>query len=445
MANIVISGDTSGSVTLSAPAVSGTTVLTLPTTSGTLVVTGGAQTIEFADGTVSAPSITNSGDTNTGIYFPAADTIAFTEGGVESMRVDSVGFVGIGTNSPATKLHVNTTTGGVQVRATSDTDVSFSATATAADSTAFMTIINDARQWTMRVNGAESDQFQVRDSTAGATRMVIDSSGNVGIGTTSVSSTSGFTKIVQIFDATSSTLVTSGGGVTAEFACSSGGGWLSANGANPMRFATDGSERMRITSSGNLLVGSTSATAMSSLVAAGQAVQFGTRTFIGSNSGGDSGLGGLAGSNETILYVDATRSATFTTSGITLVQSLAQKSTGTAWTNPSDIRLKDEIQDYEKGLPELMQVQVKTWKYNGKGNTVEGSQGLGVIADEVMQVLPDSVSSFKAKLNSDDADLTDIKNFDATEITWLLVNAVKEQQAIITQLQADVAALKGAK
>ena len=40
MANIVISGDTSGSVTLSAPAVSGTTVLTLPTTSGTLTIGG---------------------------------------------------------------------------------------------------------------------------------------------------------------------------------------------------------------------------------------------------------------------------------------------------------------------------------------------------------------------------------------------------------------------
>lgn len=42
----------------------------------------------FSAGTVSAPSITTSGDTNTGIFFPAADTIAFTEGGVESMRID---------------------------------------------------------------------------------------------------------------------------------------------------------------------------------------------------------------------------------------------------------------------------------------------------------------------------------------------------------------------
>jgi hypothetical protein len=42
-------------------------------------------------GTVSLPAITTSGDTNTGIFFPAADTIAFSEGGVESMRLDSIG------------------------------------------------------------------------------------------------------------------------------------------------------------------------------------------------------------------------------------------------------------------------------------------------------------------------------------------------------------------
>jgi hypothetical protein len=100
MASIVVAGDTSGTVTLAAPAVSGTTTLTLPTTSGTIVTTSGSQTIEFADGSASTPSITNSGDTNTGMFFPAADTIAFAEGGAEAMRLDSAGNVGIGTTSP---------------------------------------------------------------------------------------------------------------------------------------------------------------------------------------------------------------------------------------------------------------------------------------------------------------------------------------------------------
>jgi hypothetical protein len=50
-------------------------------------------TINFADGSASTPSITNDGDTNTGIFFPDADTIAFAEGGTEAMRINASGGV----------------------------------------------------------------------------------------------------------------------------------------------------------------------------------------------------------------------------------------------------------------------------------------------------------------------------------------------------------------
>jgi hypothetical protein len=61
-------------------------------------------TINFADGSASTPSITNDGDTNTGMFFPAADTIAFAEGGVEQMRLTSAGDLQMnsGYGSPAT-------------------------------------------------------------------------------------------------------------------------------------------------------------------------------------------------------------------------------------------------------------------------------------------------------------------------------------------------------
>ena len=57
--------------------------------------------VNFADGSAASPSITNDGDTNTGIFFPAADTIAFSEAGVESMRIDSSGNLGIGVTPSA--------------------------------------------------------------------------------------------------------------------------------------------------------------------------------------------------------------------------------------------------------------------------------------------------------------------------------------------------------
>jgi hypothetical protein len=62
-------------------------------------LTGVAGTSVFAAGSAAAPSISPTGDSNTGIFFPAADTIAFAEGGAEAMRVDSSGRLLVGTST----------------------------------------------------------------------------------------------------------------------------------------------------------------------------------------------------------------------------------------------------------------------------------------------------------------------------------------------------------
>jgi hypothetical protein len=69
------------------------------------LILSGTDGLSDIDGSAATPAIRGT-DTNTGIFFPAADTIAFAEGGVESMRIDSSGNVGIGTTSPSAKLHV---------------------------------------------------------------------------------------------------------------------------------------------------------------------------------------------------------------------------------------------------------------------------------------------------------------------------------------------------
>ncbi len=85
-----------------------TGTLALQTNGNTAITISSGQQIQVsAGGSASAPVISKLDDTNTGMFFPAADTIAFSEGGVEAMRLDSSGNVGIGTSSPSSKLGVN--------------------------------------------------------------------------------------------------------------------------------------------------------------------------------------------------------------------------------------------------------------------------------------------------------------------------------------------------
>ena len=72
----------------------GTTTSTAATiTTGTIPTLVSTTSITSGTGSASTPAIRPTGDTNTGLFFPAADTIAFSEGGTESMRIDSSGNV----------------------------------------------------------------------------------------------------------------------------------------------------------------------------------------------------------------------------------------------------------------------------------------------------------------------------------------------------------------
>jgi hypothetical protein len=96
----------------------GTASININGTVGATTATTGAFTTlsatgvsTFSAGTLSLPAITTTGDTNTGIFFPAADTVATTVGGVEGTRLTSAGRFGIGTSSPFGILHTNETNG----------------------------------------------------------------------------------------------------------------------------------------------------------------------------------------------------------------------------------------------------------------------------------------------------------------------------------------------
>ena len=111
-----------GTVSITDSGASFSGVVTATSFSGNLTgnATGlsGSPTLSIGAGSTSAPSLSPSGDSNTGIFFPSADTIAFGEGGVEALRIDSSGRVGVGTNDPGAKLTVFDS-GTSQIRVTS--------------------------------------------------------------------------------------------------------------------------------------------------------------------------------------------------------------------------------------------------------------------------------------------------------------------------------------
>ena len=115
--------------------------------------------------------------------------------------------------------------------------------------------------------------------------------------------------------------------------------------------------------------------------------------------------------------------------------SAAKPSTNT-WTISSDIRVKENINPYTKGLDVLMNINPVTYDYNGKAGFSKILGNIGIIAQDVLEILPESISTYKAKLNEEDLEETELYNFNSHALTYVLINAVKEQQELITSLQS---------
>jgi hypothetical protein len=213
-------------------------------------------TTVFPAGAVGTPSITTAGDTNTGIYFPAADTIGFVEGGAEAMRIDSSGNVGIGTSSPAYKLHVVNTSGTTAAfRASTAAGSQIIAGNTAGDLSLQVVASGDSLIY------SDTSKYLAFGTNGGTERMRLDSSGNLGIGTTSpaqkleVNITSGSYQI-RLGSGTTSALY------TYDIGRSSADGYFrfygNQTGANGYIFGGIDGERARIDTIGNVGIGTSS-------------------------------------------------------------------------------------------------------------------------------------------------------------------------------------------
>ena len=164
------------------------------------VVIDGTNGVSGVDGTASNPALEGT-DSNTGIFFPAADTIAFAEGGAEVARFDSAGNFGIGTSSPAAKLDVNgveialkvvANNGGIKlVSSENSTNTGYAAFFNGTSRVGYIGYADTTYGLTLATDAGSS--MPLRFVVNGTEEARIDSSGNLLVGTTTVAGSNLFT------------------------------------------------------------------------------------------------------------------------------------------------------------------------------------------------------------------------------------------------------------
>jgi hypothetical protein len=190
-------------------------------------------------------------------------------------------------------------------------------------------------------------------------------------------------------------------------------------GVPTMVFQTAGTERARIDSSGNFTVGAAAAATNRSININGVANKAGRIDF--QESGASKWLVGNGAASENGVFEVYSNT---TGNGVQLGRS------ATSWSAGSDERMKDIIEPITNATNKVSTLRAVIGKY--KTDEV-GTRRSFLIAQDLQKVLPEAVDDINPEKLA----------VRYTEVIPLLVAAIKEQQVIITQLQADVAALKG--
>jgi hypothetical protein len=114
----------------------------------------------------------------------------------------------------------------------------------------------------------------------------------------------------------------------------------------------------------------------------------------------------------------------------------ASKTGGGSWSTFSDKRMKKNIMQFADGLDVINQVNPVTFQYNGAGGYKEdGKQYVGVIAQDMQKIAPYMIEIKDKKLYESDKSTTALLMYDPSALTYILVNAVKEQQKMIEALE----------
>jgi hypothetical protein len=114
-----------------------------------------------------------------------------------------------------------------------------------------------------------------------------------------------------------------------------------------------------------------------------------------------------------------------------------QGNNSASWSTTSDQRLKKNIVDNNIGLDKILEIQVRNFEYKTsdevtelpKEQTVQKSGlQLGVIAQEIQKIFPECVKQ----------ESTGVLSVDPSNLTWYLINAVKELKAEVDSLKQQL-------
>jgi hypothetical protein len=338
------------------------------------ITLNGTTGITDVNGTAAAPAITGT-DTDSGVYF-GTNIVALATNGTNAVYVDASQNVGIGSTtigSTGVTLPASYNIGWVQTAGESIPNI-FRQSSTAAP------IIASGYKYSATAGGFASSYSSSWAKTA------------ISLGTTS--------GVISFYTDTAATVV-AGTDVTP-------------------------TERARIDSSGNLLVGTTSGAQRLRVEATASNAVFAYNNY--SAVGTAALLVGKSDNNTTTsqIFVQFLQNSAGTGSG----QINANGASAAAFGSYSDSRLKENIVELPSQLANIMALRPVEFNYiESEG----GGHQIGFIAQEVQTIYPDLIGEREDGMLT----LTDLNKNDAR-----LVKAIQEQQALITSLTARIAALE---
>jgi Chaperone of endosialidase len=423
------------------------------------VTINGTTGIQNVLGSASAPADANTTSTNTGVYYPTSVTWGVATAGTNALYIDASQNVGIGTTSPSAKLDV---VGNIK----SNNYVIYSGSASYALNLSGGTAFNTGGS-SIALRGISNGynnggmEFYTGSGATGAEVMRIDSSGNVGIGTTSPSNkfavatstqykgiavNNGTNDIVQIIGQASGndngSVILLNSGTAGAYIQANGNSYLNGGkvgiGTTSPQRTLDINGEIRATGS-QYFGGSVGAVRATNFWSSEYSFQYSTSNTIYFNFSDNAGSNGTT-YGLIIRGLGSSGSAQVLLSSFSaLASSVFNGANTTTWNTSSDSRIKKNIVSNNVGLEKITQIKVRNFEYRKADEItelpkeaavqVEGVQ-LGVIAQELQSILPECVFE----------QANGVLSLKTDNLIWHLVNAVQELSAEITALKAKVGA-----